>query len=167
MKGITRFLLVVLILCFLAGCKTNTESFHDPVSFYYRTNSDTFNAGESILTAEMRESAPHHKDIVKILNDYFSGPISDAMTSPFPADLIALSFTSNDNIASIVLSDSFYNLNGLDHSIACAALTMTVYELTNCDALDIFVQINANEIDHILTLSVDDLYFLDHTESKS
>lgn len=167
MKRLTCFLIAVIFLFCLVGCKDVAQNFQKPVTFYYRTDPASFDSNQGILSAEIHEAAIYQNNTTQILNSYFSGPVSDMLVSPFPSGLTALSVTENDDTAVILLDDCFKELNGLDLSIACAALTMTVTQLVSCEYVDICVQTTADKSERVLILSVDDLYFLDHIKSQS
>ena len=164
MKRLMCTVMALVCLLTLCSCRQSTEDFVYPVTLYYLTDSSDHEAvfsGNGVFTPEVREAESLHQNAIKILNAYFSGPVSETLVSPFPNDLMALSVTRTDNIVHILLNESMLELDGLDLSIAGAAITMTVMELIPCEFVDIRVQIGAEKEEQIFFLSSQDLYFTD------
>lgn len=135
-----RFFVIVAILVFIVGlssCVPKKEEFVEPVSFYYCNDISSKDDFEHIFVPEQREGAEYLDNKPALLSLYLKGPESEGLVSPFPADLSVVSVQHDNSHVHIVLSDHLANLTGLDLSIACTCLSMTVLELYDCDAVEI------------------------------
>ncbi|MBO5892356.1 MAG: hypothetical protein J6Q30_06550 [Oscillospiraceae bacterium] len=130
-----RFLcsLLCLLLCFsLFGCqKKETMPILEPVEFFYLQNTFSYTDAETIIGSEPREAAGHREDLPYLLELYFRGPQNDALAQPFPdgCNLVSSS-TRNSKTITVVITDSFSTLTGMDLSIACVCLAKTVSGIT-------------------------------------
>ena len=74
-----------------------------------------------------------------IINKYLQGPNTDECVSPFPAGVSVLSIEQHDSKLSIQLSAPFAELSGIDLTLACACLSKTIMQLTQCTTVEISV----------------------------
>ena len=86
MKKIMSLLLCMLTLFSIAGCK-KTESYTNPVTFYYLGNDLSYDAQASAIQGETREGAGM-VTLENMLTLYLQGPESEELSSPFPAFLL-------------------------------------------------------------------------------
>lgn len=135
-----RTISVLLLLCLLLpvfGCTNAADNPKDPVSFYYRQQKLTYSDESSVIAPEAREAAGHKEDIPYLLAEYLKGPKAEAFLRTFPQQTRLISFRANKATAEIALSEHFASLTGMDLTIACACLTMTVIELTGVETVKI------------------------------
>lgn len=137
MKKILCLIISCILLLGIVGCTQNSKNIEVPVLFYYRTSYDDYASTRKVLTPEIRESAPYSGDIIGLLSLYLQGPESSTILNPFPNSTTVLDFELSQNAATITLSSHFSRLSGMDLSIACACLSMTVMEYTGCDQVTI------------------------------
>lgn len=137
MKKAIAALLLFTILLPLLGCNTASEKPNDPVSFYYRREKLTYSDADSVVAAEPRESAGRGTDLPYLLGEYLKGPISEGFSSTFPEQVTVISFQITGSKAKITLSEQFAAATGMDLTIACACLTLTVIELTGAESVEI------------------------------
>lgn len=159
MKKMICLLLVLLLLC---GCGNNKDNMQTPVLFYYPNTTVSYNSSDAVISAEIREGEGYTSDIVKLLNLYLSGPLSDAYKSPFPSGTTAVSAFLADSTLTVELSTEFADLKGLDLTIACACLTKTAIALTGCDSTRIYVGDEKLDGNTYINLDVNDLLLIDN-----
>ena len=142
-RWIAVCLLFVLILS-LAACSI-TEKIEYPVSYHYlrapMANGEIHHGSEdSVIAPEIREGAPYQDNITLLLDLYLHGPLDKNFQTPFPVGTALRSLTVEGTHANVVLSRSFAKQSGIDLSLSCACLTLTVMDLTGAETVTISVQ---------------------------
>jgi len=130
-------LLCLLFLLMLPGCKSQQEP-RQPIKFYYPKTEISYGASDGVLSHELRESASLSKETVISL--YLKGPRAEGLISPFPENINIIHFSVQEKAATLVLSDSYATLSGLDISIASVCLSKTVMELTGAESVTLSCQ---------------------------
>ena len=129
-----KLLCILLVLCMLPlfGCAQPEDPIENPVFFYYRQKNLTYDNETSVIAKELRDAGTRLDDISYLLEQYLQGPESETLLATFPRGS-QISFQVLENTAVIVVNDKFAALTGIDLSLACACLTLTVCELTGTD----------------------------------
>ena len=150
MKSIFCFLLSVLLLFSLAGCKTANQS---EVSFYYCRTSDQYQYFETdaVIQAEQRDLQGHMDDLRYMIGLYLAGPMNETLQIPFSKSTKLLSVQQEDDHIFIELSDHSNVLTDSEFTLACAALSITCLDFTDSTDITISaggrsVTMNANNI---------------------
>lgn len=135
MKRCSAFLLMVLMLILLIGCKKTTGT--ATANFYYRTATAQYHAQSSVMQAETRKVETNLSDLEGILQLYLEGPVSRKLESPFPAGTALKAVQSSKDTTAIVLSDEIGLLSGVELMIACGCLAATVTEISQSETIQI------------------------------
>ncbi len=132
MKGFLCGLLSLLLCFSLLGCqKEEPVPILDPVDYFYPRSSFSYADSEIVIGSEPREASGHKEDLAYLLDQYFLGPQSQDLTQPFPDGCKLVSFSvRTDNTITLVLTDEFAGLSGMELSIACVCLAKTVTNIT-------------------------------------
>lgn len=135
-----KFLIVVLAVVMLLpifGCAEKEPEIVSPVTYYYRRNEISFESETGIIAPETREAQSHENDLTYLLNQYFDGPNDKALQRTFPlgTQLVSISVSAQHTV--ILVSGHLANLKGIDLTIACTCITMTVMELTGTNKVEI------------------------------
>ena len=141
MKRLTAALLLILTVLSMTACAQDEEPVH-PVAYHYlRAPLDNgeilHGSADSVIAPEIREGDGHQGDLSHLLDIYLLGPLDHDYRSPFPVGTALISITVDGVHASLVLSRQFANHNGIDLTLACACLTMTVMDLTGVETVTI------------------------------
>lgn len=134
MKKVLCALLVSCLICF-GGCGIRQNRVPDPVSFYYPRQTVQFNDPEGVITAQIRSGTG--QDIKVLLDKYLSGPHEDGLRNPFPRGTRLVNVQHRGAYAEVTLSDAFLTLKGLDLTLACSCITLTVAQLLQVDAVTV------------------------------
>lgn len=161
MKKIVIILLTVLILLSAAACGRDEDSIHEPIHFYYCNDTISYHSVNAVISAEVRERADAGEDLKAVLNLYLAGPCSEDHISPFPTGVRLESLSQSNGIVSVVLSEAFASLKGLDQTVACACLAKTVLDYTNCNGVKIFTQDPSADKGAYIFMDRDSLLLLD------
>jgi hypothetical protein len=101
-----------------------------------RTKNNALKLAE-VLGAEIREAGDHKDDLNYLLQQYLTGPKTEALYSPFPAGTKLVRLEQNEETLNIILDSTFAELSGLKLTLACAGLTRTCLELAPVDTVQI------------------------------
>ena len=158
------FFLATIVLCTLCGCSQQPETeLILPVAFYYHNDLDSKDNFNEVFVAEQREGSNYQNDHLALINLYLAGPNSEKLTNPFPEDLIAQKLEINSDTASIVLSTQITKLTGIELTLACSCLSLTLFELTRCNRVEISVDGQMLAGQPSVLIHRDDLIFTDNT----
>ena len=159
MKRIIALTLYAAMLLCLFGCASRIDEPAEPVRFFYPrpTDSISFVQTDGAITHEVRESAGHTGDHAYLLNLYVLGPSAEGLRNPFPSGTKVMFFEVRNGIAEIVLSESFARLSGMDLTVACACLTLTIHQLTGAQTVSIGVAGQQQDGQNRVTMQVEDI----------
>ncbi len=135
MKQILSFTLAFLLLVSMAGCR---EDVREPqgTPFYYCLAQLDYTSETSAISAEYRTALPKDS-LEEILAVYLTGPLSEDLLSPFPADLKLVGSSQEGDTVYLTFSPELCDLSGLDLTIACSCLTLTTLALTDAQQVEI------------------------------
>lgn len=163
MRKLLSMILAVVFLLGLTACSSLNDKIQDPVNFYYRYESMNYGANPDVIGAEVYEAKDHRQDFEYLLSAYLLGPESYDFYTPFPDDTTLKSFNLRDGTAFIQLSSPFSALSGLNLTLACACITMTVCEMTGAQQVSISVANNLLDGKPQITMTPEDFLLLDNS----
>lgn len=167
MKKITALFLSFILCLSVCSCKQRSENFEVPAAFYYLQSQDSLDLSQGAICSEMREIKPYESQLDALLNVYFTGPVTDACTSPFPAGLQVVSVLQEGNKVELTLNDVFADLQGLDLTVSLTCISMTLFELTQCDSVEIQTESKLINGKDSVSVSRDMLYLTDLTHNAA
>lgn len=156
MKKCCAFVLCCLMLLILGSCGASEEE----ILFYYTRADFAYGVRDGVIDSEKREAHGREADLEYLLTMYLEGPLSQTLTSPFPAGTALVGFTYSDATMYVTLNEAFAQLEGMDHTIASACLAYTCFQLTAAEK----VVIKCNSEDYgnrSITLSRDAMILFD------
>ncbi len=160
MKRMIAILLSISMILPLLGC-TQEEEIQKPVTFYYRRADIAYGGSDGVVATEQRESLGHEDDIPYLMSMYLAGPQSYKLLQTFPPDLFIVSIHYVDDFAKIVFSFHLSELSGIDLTVACACITMTMIELTGVESVQISAASALLDDYQTITMDKDCLLLLD------
>ena len=165
MKRMICLLLSLSLLLGLPACAHHVDAPKEPVRFYYPRHIDHFQYSDpdGVITHELRESAGYTERYTYLLNLYLRGPVTQELQDPFPVGTSVLSLELDPSSAELILTDSFAQLSGMDLTVACACLTLTVHGLTGAETLTITTQNRKLEPDGKIVMKLSDILFMDNS----
>ena len=167
MKRYISLLLAIVLLISFWGCDKRSDDFERPATFYYPQAQSSLDLSESMFRGEIRETAHCNGKLEEILNIYLSGPTTDNCVSPFPANLFTLSVVQKESTVTVTLSNAFSQLEGFDLSIASICISMTLFELVDCE--EVVLRTNGDSLSdkNAIVISKDSLYLSDQYHNGS
>lgn len=136
MKRILAILLCLAAAAGLCACAAKPqEAPVSPVDFYYRRAELTYEGSDGVISPEQREALGHESDLDWLLAQYFSGPVTEALTLPFRRGLHPVAWTQEDGVFTLTVSQELGELSGIDLTVACACIAQTLFALTGCQAV--------------------------------
>lgn len=140
-KSMIFLLLAAQLAAVLLGCGAQNETAEGAsMQLYYEVRSAAGLDVESAVASEPRKIQA--ATMQAFLEEYFKGPASEELRSPFPAGTRVLHIDADENGVILKMSGEFFTLMGVDMSIAscCIAKTMSEYAgiptVTLSDELD-------------------------------
>jgi len=164
MKKISLLICISLIICIFGGCAAKKQEFQTPVNFYYAKKDITYNSVSGVLQPEVREGAGFHGNLTACLRAYMLGPSSQDLQQLIPTDVYMVSCQEDEESVSVVMSNTFSQLSGVDLTTACSALLMTIHDYKGANVLHISVKDGLLDDMAVLTLSMDDIVLIDTVE---
>ena len=163
-RTICLLLFLSLLLC-LPACAHHVDAPKEPVQFYYPRYTDQFqySAPDGVITHELREAAGYSDRYSYLLNLYLRGPVSQGLRDPYPVGTSVISLETVADSAELILTDSFAQLSGMELTVACACLTLTVHSLTGTETLTITTQNKKLEPDGKIVMKLSDILFMDNS----
>lgn len=168
MKRVTCLLLLILLLCALAGCHFEARrGTAAPVEFFYprKPGSFVYGAADGVIGSELREFSGHMGDPDYLLSVYLRGPLDSNLRSPFPAGCRLVKAEITDETLCVVLSSEFTALENLELTLACASLAKTGLALGGFNQIRIEAASDAKTFS--ITLHSDDLLLTDQSASSA
>lgn len=148
-KYLCLLLCLSLLFC-LFGCSKKAPEV--PAEFFYWESNLSNDPQKSVIGSEIRETASH-PGYIRTLDLYLKGPESNALKATFPRGTRIVSLSQAPGSISLVLSDEFASLTGIELSIACICLAKTVIQLTGCN--DVTVQAETLPLDGEKNITLD------------
>lgn len=171
MKRLICLLLVLILLLPLSGCTKQEHEFQVPVNFFY-LSAAFVHEGKSrvfdcVIDFEEREALGHIEDLEYLFNEYFKGPESTELISPFPKDLTVAELRIVGDIMFLEVSDSLGQLTGMDLTIACTCITKTAVALANVKKVQISATDTLLDSSKTIFMDADALLLLDDSATPT
>ena len=157
-KILLLFLLCTCIL--LVGCNPQTGS---NTNFYYLSQA-SYDSPQGNIGHELCKDKADPLAYNELLNSYLSGPRSNDFTNPFPAETQLISITLEQETATIVLSDHVAELTGIDLTLACTCISLTVKDMTGCANVQIRAQNKLLDNHQFISINTNSIQISDLTE---
>ena len=133
---------LVLALLLLAGCGASAGvELVNPINFYFCVETDEaenadFERPSGALSVQTFDLGRQDISIGEILTRYLAF-CRDGGYGPFPAGLEYTDLALEDGVLALTFNDAFSALSGVDLSLAAAALTMTLKQISGVDGVSI------------------------------
>ena len=158
MRRIISFILIVVMLFCLFGCShSNKTEMVKPVAVYYCQKDVDYNSG--IIVADKMDYNDWNGRMLAFLNFYISAPVKESMDSPFPAGANINAIEYRNDTLRVQLNALFSRLSASELTVACACITLTLFELTDAYAVSFSYHNGSNET--IAVMNRDNLIFRD------
>ena len=154
---------LILVMLLLTGCMPGNNKIVEPVTFYYCNRNITYTGTEDVISKEIRDGDGMNGDLYQLISLYLQGPDSDELYCNIPAGTEVKAVDIRYGIVYLVLSESFTALTGMDLSLTCTCLALTLYSLTEADAVSISAE--NGQLDGKLTITImeSDILLLDES----
>lgn len=167
MKKLIIFVIVTVLCLFTFGCKHRDVNYDAPATFYYVQNQDALDLSDHMIRSETHETAHFHSDLIAIMNAYFEGPASVSNRSPFPTGLSVVRLDQDEDRIYLTLNNVFTQLEGLDLSVASTCISMTLFELTGCNCVELSAEGTLSNDEETVVISRDILYLSDLSHKEN
>ena len=138
MRKILALTLTLLLILSCSACGYQNDPQHQ-VAFYYCVKDPADTSHNSHISPEHRDDILQ-QSLAEILALYLSGPTAEDLASPFPEGLQILQATQEDSTMYLTVSAHLCQLTGMELTLACACLTLTVSDLVQAQQVVISPQ---------------------------
>ena len=160
-------LLAAILICF-SCCSAGSSDDSGLPLLYYRDAGNEQEEGIGILASENgilgTERWSYSEELPSFdafLNQYFSGPVSDSLVSPFPSGLQCIGTSLDDGVLTVILSEAFNELAGIDRSVAISCITTTLTQFSNVSGVCLEVENSASNGEDTAVLTAKDFVLED------
>lgn len=153
--------LILCLLLILSGCGNKQPKIEKPVKYYYCKADVTYGSASSVISWEERESAGYEDNVFYLISRYLSGPDSSDFLKTFPRFTRLSLCEIQEESVSLCLSNELASLSGMELTLACAALTMTVHGITGRETVQIRTDSELLDGKQTLVFRYSDLLLLD------
>ena len=161
MKRITCILICILFILALSACKDKEAELQVPSNYYYVNTNISYNAPDSVIRAEARETVNFYGNLEMFLNSYLDGPKSSALESYIPSDTKLVSCVVTNRTAEIVLSEEFSKLTGVRLSTACSAMLLTVHDYIGTETIIVSAENSLLDEKYEIQITMNDVVLMD------
>lgn len=161
MKRGLCLLSVLILLLSLLGCSAQNKTPAGGVAFYYQQSAIQPAQSGSIISKDMHILSDPDSNYTSILNTYLQGPISDPLHRIFPTGIVLSRLNVEKKNTDVVLGGSFSSLKGMELTIFCACLTLTVCDLTGTQQVSIYYETDYPESDPAVVMRPEEIVLLD------
>ena len=140
-SGLLLCLSLMLLLC---GCTRQLQKKDcvNPIEFYYCCENASFDSRTGGFTPELRDLKDRQIPIPEILKAYFAGPLTPALSSPFPPGTACENVTLKGSVLTLKLNEVYGTLSGVHRTQADACLTLTLTQIHGVNAIRITTSSN-------------------------
>lgn len=129
-----RLIILLLLICLLlSGCGRKGKLLLEPVYLYYPRAEYDYGAADSVIDYESMDGTGRMGNYQAPLDEYFYGPIDEALVNPFPQGTKLFSAVLRGGEFRIRLSQEAEVLTDARFTLAAACLSMTCFDLTSCE----------------------------------
>lgn len=133
-----RLIILLLLTCLLlSGCGRKGKLLLEPVYLYYPKLEYGYGAADSVIDYESMDGTGHMGDYPVLLSEYFYDPVDEALVNPFPSGTKLLSAVVRGTDFRIRLTQEAAALMDANFTLAAACLSMTCFELTDCESVTV------------------------------
>lgn len=150
-KIVSTLLIIFMIMIMCSSCtEASSETTSDIQLYYVSTVFNEDNLGLTLETETMEYTSEEQLDVGTIIEQMITGPESGAnIRSPiYKIDLV--NWDVEENIASLTFSAGYGELQGLEHTLADACITLTLLQLDYLNGV-IVTWIGNDEPEEIMT----------------
>lgn len=162
-KRISVIVLTLVLLCMI-GCSKKGDEIKTPVNFYYHNPLSSEENFDKVIVPEIREGAEFTKE--ELIIQYLCGPERQDLESPFPEGLELVSLVVSGNRVIITVSHLLGELDGINQTLACSCLATTIFELYDCQTVEIIIDDQALDNKASIVIRKDDLVLNDSSYSS-
>ena len=153
--------LIVILLLSLCSCTVKQQPPEGAVAFYYQRSSIDPAESDGVISKDYQVLSVSSSNYISVLKAYLQGPVSDPLHKVFPMGITLIDLDIHGRQADIVLGGTFDTLEGMNRTIFCACLTLTVCDLTGAQQVSIYREQDAPKDEPVAVMRPEDIVLLD------
>ena len=161
MKRFCTLPLVFVLVLSLVACGKSDKELQVPVKFYYLNDEIGYGVDDGVISFEEREAAQIQNDLYALVQSYLLGPENAQLSRAVPASVCVEAVQSDQDTIILTLSPEFARLSGIDLTLACSCLSMTLLDYTNAQTVQIQVTDSLLAEGESITMTREDILLVD------
>lgn len=161
MKKRYSLYIIIILLLSLCSCAVKQQPPEGSVAFYYQRSSIHPAESNAVISKDYQVLSVPSSDYISVLKTYLQGPVSDPLHRVFPTGITLIELDIHGKQADVVLSGTFDALEGMEQTIFCACLTLTVCDLTGAEQLSIYREQDAADGEPVSVMRPEEIILLD------
>ena len=153
--------LIVTILLSLCSCAVKSQLPEGSIAFYYQRSGIDPAESDGVISKDYQVLSVDSKNYTSVLNTYLQGPVSDPLHRVFPMGITLIELDIQNKQAEVILGGTFDTLEGMERTIFCACLTLTVCDLTGVRQVSIYREQDAAEGEPVSVMRPEEILLLD------
>ncbi len=153
--------LIVILLLSLCSCAAKQQPPEGAIAFYYQRSSIDPAESDGVISKDYQVLAAPSSDYISVLNTYLQGPVSDPLHRVFPIGITLIELDIQNKQADVVLGGTFDALEGMERTIFCACMTLTVCDLTGAQQVSIYREQDAAEGEPVSVMRPEEIVLMD------
>ena len=159
MKRILVFILLIAMTVCVYGCGNRGSEMIKPVNVYYCMETVDYSSALGAFASMQIDMGDWDGRMLAFINFYISAPVTDGLISPFPTGAGITSIEYLDNTLRVQLNPLFSRLSAGELTVACACISLTLFELTNTNSVRF--NLHGATDDAVAIMTRDNLIFKD------
>lgn len=139
MKRFTLILLTILLSVGSLGCQKDDVQLQKPAKFYYRNEEVNYGTEDGLIAYELQETSHIGADLYQLILQYQKGPVSESLVNPLSQDINITAVENYGGVITVSTDTSFHQLSGIDRSVACACISMTLLDYTEAKYIKFYI----------------------------
>lgn len=161
MKRFFSLLLLLAALFSFASCAKSAEDIQCPARFYYPSRETKYGVADGVISSEEKETVNIQNDLGALMQAYLKGPQSPTLTRAVPANVTLETVQAEDDTILLTLSPEFARLSGMELTIACACLSMTLLDYTQVQTVQIMASDSSLSDSESITMTRESILLMD------
>lgn len=153
--------LIIILLLSLCSCAAKQQPPEGAIAFYYQRSSIDPAEYDGVISKDYQVLSVDSSNYTSVLNIYLQGPVSDPLHRVFPTGITLIELDIHGKQADVVLGGTFDTLAGMEQTIFCACLTLTVCDLTGAEQLSIYREQDAADGEPVSVMRPEEIILLD------
>lgn len=138
MRHNALILAILLLVAILCSCSNAADT--SQVSLFYCISEPDFSSVNDLIKPEVRHLQIEPTNYSAFLTQYLQGPKDSDLANPFPDGSKIIRLQLDQSTAHVTVNKEFASISGVDLTLACVCLSLTVRDITGYATVQIHAE---------------------------